>query len=510
MLKSTIFTTILTVAVSILSFGNQIIIAYFFGASIEYKNYLSITSVPTFIAAIVSIGINYNGYPLFINIYNSSAESLEDFTISTVRKLIPYILVIFLIYGFLSFLKADSNKVTFAMMNIDHLAIFIFTIITSFLSILIAITNIYFNAKRNFLTPLVLSILPYLLTFLLVYFFKDSGILSISLGLLIGTILSFLFSLYLLYLNSTCVRVTGDERILINGMIKSIPITAVAMGCFSLHQTVDSFWSNSQGSTLVYLSLNQRIIISFGGLIIAGPFTVFIHYLATIFKSGDIKLFYESLFSLLKGLLLVLMISASLFSVFSEEMIKLFFKRGEFTAHDVSNVSSLTPLYLIGMVFMLLTAINFRVLYIMGKFKDAVVISLITGLVYFVLSGYFSFKIGMIGFGYAYIFSWISGLFFCFYYIFSKKYLIHLGMIQIIQILVPFLFSVCVYCLLTCLNKEINNSGLIKGYFQQLSYIITMSVLVLFTYIYILVILKIQEVTYLINKVSKKIQFYIN
>ena len=504
MLKNTIFTTILTLIVSILSFGNQIIITYFFGASIEYKNYLSVTAFPIFIAAIVSIGINYNGYPLFINIYNSSVKCLEDFTLCTIRKLIPYVVVVFLTYGLFAILNADLTEETISKRNIDYLAIVVFNIVTSFLSILIAVINVYFNAKRKFLTPLMFSTLPYLLTFVLVYFFKERGIFSISLGLLIGTSLSFLFSFYLLYLNSSFSRIAGEERILINGMIKSIPLTAVAMGCFSLHQTVDTFWSNSQGSTLVYLSLNQRIIISFGSLIIAGPFNVFIHYLASLYKSGNNKLFYEGLLSLLKGLLLVLMISASLFSVFSELMIKLFFERGEFTAQDVSNVSKLTPLYLIGMVFMLLTAINFRVLFIMDKIREAVLISVITGFLYFALCGLFRFKLGIMGFGYAYIVSWLVSLIVGFFYIFSKKVLLNIEKRHVIEILVPFLFSVFIYFLLTYLNNEIYNWVLISGYFQQLIYVILISLLVLFAYTGILMILKVPEVIYIFNKASKK------
>ena len=81
MFKSSLLVTILTFASSVISFTNQILIAYFFGASQNVDAYLIGISAPVFVTAAIGASLNYSLVPKLVklkseNLYKHSYGEL--------------------------------------------------------------------------------------------------------------------------------------------------------------------------------------------------------------------------------------------------------------------------------------------------------------------------------------------------------------------------------------------------------------------------------------------------
>ena len=355
MLKKSLISSFITLIVSLLSFINQVVIAKFFGASGEIEMYIAITSIPTLISGLISSGFNYAALPAFVTQYNKDKNSLLPFLFSVLRLtfIITFILYI-LLFLFINYFD-DSLYYSLSVKQYQsYNLVLLFSWLSSFASIIISISNCYYNAKGQFRLPLLLSLIPIILSILLTFIFHHTlGVASIALGMFIGNATVLLLILMISDYSSFDNRYKRYKQEAVS-VLKAVPIAAISMLCFSIYQTVDSIWGPLLGkSNLAYLSYAQRITIALGGLIIAGPFTILVPKLTESYDAKRMTDFYSYIISILKTVIIYSIIILVLVSIFSEDIIKLLFERGKFNGGDTKILASILPFYLIGMGFML-------------------------------------------------------------------------------------------------------------------------------------------------------------
>jgi putative peptidoglycan lipid II flippase len=497
LLKDSVFLSILTLIVSIVSFFNQILIAQYFGTSSDLELYIAVTSLPTLFAGIISSGFNFIGFPAFVRIGVESSVLLENFAIYIIRYFLIVLIIVLIILGYFitefgdymyGLVYSDNSRLTSYLL--------LLSLITSCSSVVVSITNCYFNARSKFHIPVLLNILPFLTSILITFNYYDFlGILSVALGMFIGITCSMIISLLIIFKNRTVMVISQFNKKDVVPLLYSIPIAGVSMLCFSIYQSVDSYWGLKLGQTsLAYLSYCQRLIIAFGGLIAVGPFTVFVPLLTKNYESKSMHEFYQNIIAIIKTLALVLFISAVLFSVYAYDAVTFFFERGKFNHNDSLNLSSLIPIYLIGMVFMLIASILFRILFITHKLKSAAIISLSSALSYFIFCGFLSNFYQVYGIGYAYIFSWIIAAIASLYIIFIDNPMFLFNKKLFTQVFVGIVCALSIYILLTKMNSIYLELFPHSSINFRFGYIFFTSSISFFMYFYILHRIKVSEI----------------
>ena len=408
--KSSIGVSIISLLVSIVSFCSQLLIANYFGASEYMDIYLAGTSLPLLVAALITSGLSYSLTPHLIKAKVDYKTIYQNYLGAMISLFAKYCILLFSIIGIINILlfkfiyNAFSND--FYVLGITVCAI---TWVTSFFSVLLGFMNSIINAEKIFELPIILSFLPY--TFIIIFsiiFHSTFGILSISFGLLIGTILSILVAVYKLR-DQISFRIINKEHISsIKTFFSFLPSVSFAMLCFSIYQSIDSYWAPKLGvSNLSYLGYCQRILVAVGSLVIVGPSTVLIPRLTEAISDGRVKDFLSDIKILLKVIISLSSLVVLIASLLAEHIIIILFERGQFTRQNTIGIASILPYMLIGMSFMLCVVMLFRAFFSIGFNRKVILIGISSSLIYFILSGIGVQLWGLIGIASAYLTTWL-------------------------------------------------------------------------------------------------------
>lgn len=404
MLKSSFILSGLSLGVSILSLLNQLVIAHQFGSSIDLDAYFVSSSVPTFVAGTIVAAFSYSLVPFLL----SQKSDYFNVIVSLMTVIIIAGAIAVSVFGYICsniFLLAkytQYSKDTIMQVNrLSWLYCFFAIIIGYFVCVL--------NSKKRFYLPIILSGLPYLGIMLSSLFFdKTFGIITIAIGLLVGTVISCLIMFFVVKKDFT---LPENPFININSVIavfKQLPFVIVGMSCFTIYQSIDAYWAPAIGtSNLAYLSYCQRIIIAIGGLVIAGPSIILVPFLSeTLLKQG-VDTFLEILLKTIKFTFFICAFVVIILSILAEAIVKILFERGNFDKISVNGVASILPYLAIGMIPMLFVIIFFRAIMLQNREQSSALLGLISIVCYFTLSGLFSGWLKLEGIGLAYIMSWL-------------------------------------------------------------------------------------------------------
>jgi putative peptidoglycan lipid II flippase len=407
--KASILVSGLSLCLSLISFVNQVVIANYFGTGSQMDMYLIASSYPLMISGIISSALSFSLIPHFIK---KEYELKSDFKtyflqfikIGSILLLLTGVILLlgsfFLIPNFYSF--EPKQMVEIKGIIIVTWGIFI-------LSILFAFFTSFFNAKRQFFLPLMLSVLPFLLSIIFTIFFSEKlGIITIAIGICVGYLVAIILSLAKArkeIMFNKDVDYSSDVLV----YFKKLRYPIYAMLSFSIFQAVDAFWAPNLGeSALSYLGYSQRLIIAIGALVIIGPSTVLIPRLTTSINEGRMRDYYYESALVMKIVLALTSVMAVIVSMLSAPIIKIMFQRGEFSEESTQGVSDILPYMLTGMVFMLTVVVVFRAVFVRAVSRKVALIGLFTFALYFILSGLLSAYFSITGIGYAYILTWVT------------------------------------------------------------------------------------------------------
>ena len=405
MFNKSILVSLFSLLISIVSFINQVFIANYFGASASLDLYLKTSALPTLLGGIVSLALSYSFIPHLLNFKgnNSHAEYIEHVTIF-IKRLAKYYVIIALFMCAVTLVSHTGN-----LFENYYFQLIFFAWVTSFFTVITSVYSSLLNVEHKFLTSASLNVFPYLGSIFFIFVFHlPFNILSVSIGLLIGTLISAVVGIKLLPYKLQWNINHGDDGA-VKFFLKKLPLIAVAVLCFSVFQTIDAFWAPQLGvSSLSYLSYCQRVLIAFGALIISGPSAILIPHLSALLQRSGEREFYLTVFKLVKITILLAALSAVVLSSIAKPVIVIMFQRGAFTMQDSDAVAAIIPFMFTGMIFMLNVVVLYRICFLLEISNKLIIVGIATALLYFILSGIGSYFFELKGITYAYIVTWVS------------------------------------------------------------------------------------------------------
>lgn len=422
MFKSSILVTCLSLALSVVGFFSQVLIAKFFGAGYSLDIYLTVSSFPLLFSAVISSALSYSLTPKLIDVRLKYQCSFGKFQGFFLKQLISIILVFILIFGLISyfFLPFIYSTIKVEYLSLAHKILF-FSWLNALSTILLGVFSSQYNSKQKFLHPLLFSFSPYLFSIIFIILFNQKfGVLSIAAGLFLGSWISVIWAFFNLRREISFYGISNDLRAIVWSYIKKLPISAIAMLCFTIYQSIDAFWAPKLGpSNLSYLGYCQRLLIAVGALVVTGPSTVLVPRLTQSITERRFDDFLQDVGLIVKVIFSLASLIAVTGSALSLEIIQIMFMRGAFRELDAIGVSKLLPWMLTGMVFMLCVVIMFRMLFVQKAAVFVAFIGISSAFLYFVFSGIAVSKGHVIGIAFAYIITWLFLFVFCICKIFS-------------------------------------------------------------------------------------------
>ena len=273
---------------------------------------------------------------------------------------------------------------------------------------------------------------------------------------------------------------------------------------FTMFQTVEAFWVPKIGeSAMSYVGFSQRLIIAIGSLVITGPSIVLIPTLTEKFKKIDKREYFENSSLTIRLVILLSSIACLLIYPYSFDIISILFERGEFNNESTIGVSKVFSSFLIGMIFMLISVVVFRILFTQKIDFKISLIGISSVLIYFASLAIFIDMYQIDGVGYAYFLTWLIISQITIIKLFRKRliYFFNKNLILLIFKIVALFFII----------KFLRNSFFIELDFNffnnKLNLIMKTSFNILKDVLFIFIfsnVLKIKEFIFVINKLFNK------
>lgn len=504
LVRSSFFVTSLSISVTLVSFLNQVILASFFGTSNQMDLFLMGTSFPFMIAAILSSSFSYYLIPEFVRSFSNKNFSEENFlgifVLNVNKKLLLIIIPLILIFYFIIphiYVTKDSQSLNL-LRTINFLSW-----VNIFISINYSIYLCYLNSKKLFYKPIILNSIPFIFSiFFVIIFYKTLQILSVVIGTIFGNILILVIIGYKLF-RKFDFSLNKEISLSIKRFFPLLILTMISMLSFSAFQSIDSFLVPRLGeSVMSNTGYAQRLVIAIGSLVITGPSVVLVPRLTENFNKSRYEQYFSDSFLVNKLVILFSSTIGSILILNSKSVVKILFERGEFDFSSTMGVSSMLSYYLFGMIFMLISVVNFRILFTKQVNFRLSIIGILTAVLYFIFLSIFSFLYGQDGIGYAYILTWLIISLITLYEVFKSQILNYVN----IQLLFFCLKTTAIICIIFMTNELVDS--FIEIFFSGFNIVantfVKISTQGIISFIIMFYILKIEEFVFIVKKIFNR------
>lgn len=501
LLKPTIQITIFSFIGIILNFLLQIIVAYYFGVSLQRDAYFAAIALPTYLSSILTGSLGFIFLPQVIELRNNDPKNVNVF-IDTTLTATTMLLIIVIFFGVVfskNILRLTTPGFNEKLINYTS-KIFRILLFTSLFSVLTNFISYLYQIKQNFVRPTVAPLISIPISvFLVIVLHSSIGILSLAFGTLIGSLVSFLivspiimqgefkFQFKINFYESNFISMLKvSSPLLIGGILfRSAPV---------IERMIASMLSPGSISILGY---SGQLISILSTIATSGIVVSFFPSMSDSWARNNIS-FIQFLNKGIRSILLVTVPIAFSFILFGDSFIKIIFQRGAFTIKDTMAVSKTFALMTPAFIMLCLGGIINKVFYISKRTVDLTVISSFELLSYFILAYVLSRHLDFIGI--AISMSIVYSLFMVVYFFYSTKIIIKeynykLIIIDILKILTASLVSFSIAYFIFILIKN------------QINEFFAISISLLTTFIFYVLCLKKwnnEEIITIINKFKKK------
>lgn len=434
MFKKSIYISLLSFFVSVLSFCNQLLVAYFFGAKEKIDLFFSITSFPLLLGGVLSISVSYFLIPYIKKqqlIFNEL--DFKKYLYFFLRDVTTKLTIVVIVFSVI--VICYQKFILLIPFTTTNLILSILALLTSFFLVIISILTAFNNVEEKYFLAVLISFLPPIFSIIVIIFLNNTlSTLSIQIGFLTGAIIG-TFILIKDYCFSIFSKNENKFKDSIKLFYKQMPFVVIAILSFTIYQPIDAYWGSKLGtSNVAYLGYLQRLIIAISVIVISGPTIILMPRLTEYFVKEKRSEFLNLSVKAINWVFILSVFFALVCSLLSSQIIQLLFQRAAFTEVDTFNMSQVFPIMLVGMCFMVLFTILFRIIFINGNTKKASLIGIFSTVIYFISSGFFSHFLGLKGICLAYAFTWGIVFFIAAYSIFKqfKNYFFKLEQITLI------------------------------------------------------------------------------
>lgn len=413
MLTSSILVSLASLLVSLISFANQLVLARLFGASMSMDAYLIANSVPMLVAGVLSAVLAYSLVPALM-VQKADFASYRRFS----GLLLISLVVVSGMISVAGFLAAPLQigmlgEALLSASRQEAIAIARISWMTAGVILIVGHLSAMHNAASRFLVPIFASMVPFIGMIVAGLTFGTAcGPLAVAWGMLAGFLLVIpvllIRTLPELDFSNLCLLMWKD----VAGYLVRTPLIILAMLCFTVFQSIDAYWAPQIGTgNLAYLGYSQRILVSLGTLVIAGPAAVILPRLAEAYADGRITDLLQDTQRAVRMVTAFALPVALSVSILAAPLVQLLFERGAFDRQATQGVATILPLMMAGMMAMLCVVMIFRALFAKHDIARVSILGILTTVLYFGLSGLLSQRLGVGGIALAYALTWWLVLF---------------------------------------------------------------------------------------------------
>lgn len=362
---------LLTIISKFLGFFREVLVSFYYGASITSDLYFIAILIPNTIFALISAGLIANFIPILTKIglenaklYNNFAVSTLNFTliISTIFISIFYIFDTHIVKVFVS--GFDENQISLAS---SYTKITILSIY--FLSIQLILSN-YLNTKNKFYINVLASIPFNLVIMLSVVISAKTSEIILAYGFLSATLLqallNFVFSIKSNLKYSFTLNIDKHLKKLI---LLSLPII-LGITVNQINVIIDrSIASNILVGGISSLTYSSNLTAFIIAVFVMTASTLVFPKISKLIEQKKIKEFVNTVEETVVVMIIILIPITTIFILNSTKIIQLVYGRGSFDAQDIKITSATLAFYSIGLLGIAIRELLSKAFYAMNEVR---------------------------------------------------------------------------------------------------------------------------------------------
>lgn len=388
-IKSTIQITFLSAFGIIITLVSQLVVAYYFGTSIQRDAYFIAIVIPNYISSVFVSSFGYIFLPKVVDLINNEKHKLINNFINSFLFLFVGVLTLVCVIG----IWFSKNIIEFISIDLNHNQIvytskllqilfptILFTSLSGFISSL-------YQVNHSFIKPALASIFSTIIgLFFFIMFNNSFGIISLAWGTLLGSIGSFLLLLpvWIPYLKHIKISFKNPE--LIDVIKTSIPLLIIGVIVRFSVIIERSIASGLPQGSLSYLGYASQIVTALSAVTIGGLATTSYPVLSMAWSQNNLILVKNNIEKFIRICLIMTLFIATIFIVHGKLIVQIVFERGNFDNKATLAVSNLLTILMGFFIMSSLGAIIPKSFYIKGKTGITFIIGFVEILVFIILS----------------------------------------------------------------------------------------------------------------------------
>jgi putative peptidoglycan lipid II flippase len=396
--RSNILITLLSLVSVGVNFISQMVLAYYFGAKAERDAYFSATTVPVYLVALFVGSLSVIFLPFFVEFRKKNPEhEVIKFVSSTIGICISFLVGVTL----LSLLFSNQIVLWVAPgfeneqldLTISLFRILIFTVLFQSLT---SLFTIFHHVDSRFLWPAVSPIITPIVSLVGVLAFHNYGIVSLAVGVLIGSSISMLMLIPIALKN---IRIEYLKNVFNPNASKVIRLALpllVSGAIFRLTTIIERMIASKlPPGSVSYLGYTSQIYVLLASIASSSIATTFFPIMSAAWSEKN-QIEFNRLLS--RGIKLILLITfpiAAILLVLGNPIIEILFQRGAFDYVAKQAVASCLSLVMGAFIFGSVGNVLVKVFYITNNTVTISIICIIEVIVYaisgYLLASYYSY-----------------------------------------------------------------------------------------------------------------------
>ncbi|MBK7230506.1 MAG: polysaccharide biosynthesis C-terminal domain-containing protein [Ignavibacteriales bacterium] len=375
-----IFITLVGIVGKGIGFFREAVFAGYFGLSPEFDLYLVGAVIPITINTIILFIAQNILIPSYNNFKLNNAKFVESFLYSQLRLFFFFSLIIFvlLFYFAPSILKIYQPEANEKYLQIS-INIFLISSITIPLSSIVAICISYLQANYDFKNPAIAQLfLNIVIIFMIVVLSNTFNIYAVPIGFVIGTFFQTIYLLRKTKINLLQIfNLNYTSNSPMSNSLKSL------IWIFII-ETIGQFYILADRSFLHQVEVGGIASINYASNIFSLPMQIFSIALTTAifpklsesYSQNTNDAFYNTLDKSIRIMIIIFLSITTIFFLFGEPIVRLFFERGKFRPEDTITTYNVLKILSISIVFYSVYAVLNKVFYTTNMLLSLMVITI--------------------------------------------------------------------------------------------------------------------------------------
>lgn len=373
MKRITFFIMVFTVLSKGLGFIKDIVLSYFYGASVVTDAYLISLTIPTTILSMIGAGVTTGYIPIYSEIKESKGTAESNKFTSNLINIIILFCTVFMIIGLLFTREivllfasgfneeALSLAITFTRINI----------LSIYFPIIIYIFKGYLQVNREFNAPALIGIPMNIIIIISILLSGLTNVYVLSIGSLVAIASQLVYLMpFVRRKDFVYYKMLNIKDFYLNKMVfKAIPVI-IGVSVNQINILVDrTIASRITVGGISALDYSNKLNLFIQGIFVLSITSTMYPLTSKYFAAGNSEKVKEIIIESINGVILLILPITVGTIIFSEEIIMLLFGRGAFDVEAVNLTSSALFFYSFGMLGFALREILSRAFFSMQDTK---------------------------------------------------------------------------------------------------------------------------------------------